>query len=153
LFLLPLLGLKPRDIIPLSVRDPRSLTVHRLNAGPTIFLLAKASGGYDVSRHRSLATEIKICTTRCNNLMKRIAREIEASPSLLDQAIHDAARLECDDLTLRELIDIFERSDRWVEQTIANAQGAERLRLKAIADVDKEQVERTRNWLRGTDVS
>src|SRR6516164_4430250 len=72
----------------------------------------KVYGGYDVSRYRSLSIELKACSTRVENLMKRIAAECRANdPELLETLADDWARMESGDVTLIELAEIFARSD------------------------------------------
>ena len=102
-----------------------------------------------MSRYRSLAIELKRCNSMVNNLMKRIAAECKANdPALLEVLADDMARMESGDVTLIELADIFARSDELIQNAIVEAEGAERLRMQAIADIDKESIDRTRLLVR-----
>ena len=89
--------------------------------------------------------------------MKRIAAECRANdPELLETLADDWARMESGDVTLIELAEIFARSDELIEQAIAEAEGVEKLRRQAIANIDKESIDRTRllvRAIRGSDAS
>jgi hypothetical protein len=89
--------------------------------------------------------------------MRRITAEIaENDPSLLEVLADDMARMESGDVTLIELAEIFDRSDQLIANAIAEAEGAEKLRRQAIANIDKESIDRTRllvRAIRGSDAS
>ena len=76
--------------------------------------------------------------------MKRIAAEWRANdPELLEVLADDMARMESGDVTLIELAEIFDRSDQLIANAIAEAEGAEKLRRQAIANIDKKSIDRT----------
>jgi hypothetical protein len=90
-------------------------------------------------RRQQLANDLNKLSREANALMQRIAVEFTDDP-----AIADLLKLQSNDLTLSELIAIFERYDRRIAQAINDAPAEDRERMQALADQDKEMTDRVR---------
>jgi hypothetical protein len=92
-------------------------------------------------RRQQLASELNKLSREANKLMKRIAAEFI---DIDDPATADLLRLQTGDLSLNELIAIFERSDQMIAKALNEASPEDRERMQSLADQDKEMIDRIR---------
>jgi hypothetical protein len=90
------------------------------------------------SSRQQLSRELSALNRRTNNLMRKIAEQINdirvmAGPEEM-AIVRDMVRLEQGNLTLEELISIMIRADDFMKVAIVKAPPSERTRLEAIYD-------------------